>query len=220
MEALSVCLSGSFKRYACCTRLTWQRINDILKANMGAVCAEGWMNDMRIKNILFVSALCLGLLCGCGSEAEEAPAASVPAEESPAVESTVPEEEKLPGLTIISETVDGESVVLETSYCTVKYPFAFSDVVKAEAIMDEDCAALRFNALLGDKALPAFDLEFFGGSGTELGTMETEGGTAPVSVSFHDPEGLGEGEESTFYAVQEIFNDVLQSLAESGVLAE
>lgn len=192
-----------------------------LKLTQARYAPGEWIYDMKIKNILYILALCLGLLCGCGEEAEEAPAVSGPVEETPAVESIVPaEEESLPVLSILSETVEGESVVVETSYCTVKYPFAFSDVVKVEAVEGGEYTALRFFAVTGSGEHPAFDLEFFGGSGTELGSMEIEGGTARVSVSFHEPEGFGEGEESTFYAVQEIFNDVLQSLAESGVLAE
>lgn len=161
-----------------------------------------------------------------GEKPGEKPEETLPTSPTQQTEQTqateeVPEQTQAPSmklLTVESTQQQGQTVVVTTSYCVVQYPFAFSDLIVITAVNQEDMAELNFGARLNGAEYPLFTVSF-GGEGIPLGTLTLEGALpqVPVSVQIHeiDPN-LDEEYTSSFFAAQEIINDVLASLAENG----
>lgn len=115
----------------------------------------------------------------------------------------------------------GQTILVTTSYGTVRYPFAFSDIISVEAVTEEDRAALVFTANINDNFEPIFTLWFNGDTGIICGFMEMKEGTCPVRVEFMPvPEDLHADYLLTFYAAQESVNEVLSSLNENANYTE
>lgn len=136
------------------------------------------------------------------------------AETSGTVQTTKPAE-KLP-LEIEGIERDGEQMVITTSYCVLKYPFAFSDALRVEAENTDSGSTLAFSVVIGEEAYLVYALYFGGNEGTLLGSVTLDG----VSVSVYGefaviPESLPEAGTATYYAVQETFNDIAASLREN-----
>ena len=53
-------------------------------------------------------------------------------------------------LLVQSVTEDGDTVLVETTYGTVRYPYAFSDILIVEAENFENYAVLEFGATIDD----------------------------------------------------------------------
>ena len=135
-----------------------------------------------------------------------------------------PGAESTPGETIVSngnelvvESVEEQEdiVLVNTTYVTVKYPYAFSDIVSVEAETFEDYAVLEFGAIINDTTYKAYTLFFNSEEGMPIGTLERNGETYVVTAQFHDASGIDEDSMITFNAVQETFNDVVNSLFEN-----
>ena len=141
-------------------------------------------------------------------------AATTPTEEATEeITEAVPE-----GKALLVESVEEEedTVIVVTTYVTVKYPYAFSDLMSVEAQTFEDHAALEFGANIGQTTYKAYTLYFNGSEeGMPVGTLQLDGETYVVTAQFHDVTGLGKDDMTTFYAAQETFNDVVNSLAEN-----
>lgn len=119
------------------------------------------------------------------------------------------------GLSIMSITENGEWRVLDTTYGKLRYPFAFSDIIEVEAFNEGALSELRFYAKIEGKKMLNYTIHFNDNEGIACGTLKLKD-EIPVSVVFEDaPEGLKEDWLSTFYAVQETFNDVLKSMEEN-----
>ncbi len=119
------------------------------------------------------------------------------------------------GLSIMSLKEDGEWIVLNTSFLTLRYPFAFSDIIEAEAYNDESGSQLRFYSVLDEKKVLNFIIHFNSNEGVLCGTLKLEQ-DIPVTVEFEEfPKKLSDDWQSTFYAVQETFNDVLDSMKDN-----
>lgn len=165
-----------------------------------------------------VMAVLLVILCGCGKEAAETvPATEAAVVTTPAVvETTVPE---YAVLTVDGTEDQGDVVAVTTSFGQLKYPFAFSDLIKISASNALDVAELNFIAQISGEEYPLFTIRFGGGEeDILLGTMEIPGEDAArnVYVRFGDVEEAALGEHlNTYLAAQEIFNDVVISLAEN-----
>lgn len=121
---------------------------------------------------------------------------------------------------LVIQTVEeqGDVVVVSTSYCTLKYPFAFSDLIHVDAVTGESGAALEFTTVLEGVEADLFTLHFGGEGNHLLGTLTLgeEKKAVDVWVTFHEvSDALSSNYYSTFYAAQETFNDVVVSLAEN-----
>lgn len=113
---------------------------------------------------------------------------------------------------------EGDTVIVQTTYGTVKYPYAFSDLVIVEAQTFENHAVLEFKAELDGTEYKLYTLTFAldrGEEGIPVGELPVDGKTYVVTALFHDVTGLDDDNMVTFYAVQETFNDVVNSLSEN-----
>lgn len=132
---------------------------------------------------------------------------------------TVVEASEIPELKYISTEESGENVILETTYCTLKYPKMFVEMIETEVYFGDGTGCIMVFAKLNNNSVPAFTILFNSNEGIDVGTLKLDGVDAPlrVSVNFHDSnaEGLSGGDLEGFYAVSEAFNDVVVSLAEN-----
>ena len=120
-------------------------------------------------------------------------------------------------LIIMSIEEEGEWVILTTSYGKMRYPFAFSDVIKTEAVNYGEYSQLKLSAAVSEKTVPIYTLNFNHDSGIPAGelVLPVSGEKIGVSVEFFEPDGLTEEEENVFHAACETFNDILDSFAEN-----
>ncbi|MBQ8029477.1 MAG: hypothetical protein IJ262_08755 [Clostridia bacterium] len=119
------------------------------------------------------------------------------------------------GLSIVSYTENGEWMEVETSYGKFHYPFAFSDIIKIEAVNKGVSAQLRFSAKIEDKIIDAYTIYFNEPKGVPCGILKMSE-EIPVTVEFENaPKKLDDDWLITFNAVQETFNDVLISMSEN-----
>lgn len=112
-------------------------------------------------------------------------------------------------------TEQGDEVIVETPYCAVSYPSAFSDVVRVNTCQSGGGNGLEFRAEVAGKNLLLYTLWFGSDLGDALGTLEIADGDA-IRVSIDmiaPPADLIDSDLDTFYAAQETINDVIQSLS-------
>lgn len=153
-------------------------------------------------------------ITGCGKQ----PAETLPGETTPGSTeaTTLPAETVM--LTVDSVAEQDGQMVVTASWCVLRYPFAFGDLIQVTAKQTRDVSALCFAARIGEETPKIFDLRFGGSEGICLGTLELPGTGETVQVYgvLHEPgDSLSEAQMSTFRAVQETFNDVCASLAEN-----
>lgn len=106
------------------------------------------------------------------------------------------------------------TILVQTSYCSLKYPFALSDVILIEA----QGQALVFSARMQSGTYPIYTIRFCEEGEMVVGTIRLpdESQEQPVSVVFHDaPQGLSQDDERTFFAAQDTFTEVWLSLGEN-----
>lgn len=112
---------------------------------------------------------------------------------------------------------DGEQMVITTSYGVLKYPFAFSDLLRVEAENTGSGSTLAFSVVIGEETYPVYALHFGGSEGMLLGSVTVDGATASVYAEFAEkPDSLLDADAVTYQAVQETFNDIAASLRENG----
>ncbi len=162
---------------------------------------------------LCAAVLAASMLCACGNKnAETTPVEETqPVQVTQAAETVLPE---APVLAVESITEQGDVVVVKTSYCEVKYPFAFADLIRVQAEEEK----LDFVLELSGEAYPLFAICFGEGEGIPLGTLAVDGKAEPMAVwaQIGTPNEAALGDSvSTYYAAQESFNDVLASLMEN-----
>lgn len=117
------------------------------------------------------------------------------------------------GLSIQAVKEEGDRVLVETNYGTVEYPFAFSDVIQAEALNLGSATALELSADLGDGIYPMMRIWFNRDEGIPLGTLMLDGQEVTVSAQLYGaPKGLSQDRRNTFLAAQECFNDIVNSM--------
>lgn len=167
----------------------------------------------RGLRVLCAAVLAASVLCACGSKKGE----TMPVEESHPVQTTQAAEMFQPEEVVLTvETINeqGDAVVVKTSYCEVKYPFAFADLIQVQAEGEK----LDFVLKLSGEEYPLFAICFGEGEGIPLGTLAVDGKAEPVAVwaQIGAPNEAALGDSvSTYYAAQESFNDVLASLMEN-----
>lgn len=130
----------------------------------------------------------------------------------------------LPELQIISTAEVEDLVVVESTYGTFHYPFAFSDIIGVKTINQETSSKLQFFARIDGEEVVIYTIHYNDAVGDRCGTLRLEDNAeVEVFVEFTDaPTSLSSGWLTTFYATQETFNDVLFSMSDDGqfVIAE
>ena len=112
----------------------------------------------------------------------------------------------------------GDSVVVITNFCRVKYPYAFSDLVQVEQINSDEKVALRFYAVINGKRMDLYELVFGGEGNLQVGALIRPYVLEPMLVYaeiFSEPSDLKEDERIAFIAARETFDDVVNSLQEN-----
>ena len=124
--------------------------------------------------------------------------------------------QSLPELVVNSVGEQGEWVVVSTSYCSFRYPTAYSDLIYMEAKMLDGYAVVEFTTYIDGEQYPLYTLLFNGDEGIPLGTLRVGSVRCQVTAVIHKIDAaIPEGWVTTFYAAQETFNDVVFSLEEN-----
>ncbi len=120
----------------------------------------------------------------------------------------------LQALSVGESDVQGDDVLVQTSYCTLKYPAAFFDVIQ----VSEGDGAIVFSARLGETVCPMYTIYFSDEGDMPIGTMKLPEQAEPIglTVTFHEPiDGLKEDELFTFNAARDTFSEVWFSLSDN-----
>ncbi len=162
---------------------------------------------MKIKRILAlvvaVSAL-MSVLQACGDKEGSG--------EKTTVASKV---EKIP-LEILSREPEGEMILLRTNYAEMRYSYAFFDLIDVEVKNGGIYSSLTFYLTIEDYRYMLYRLNFGPGKGVDIGTLDLRGASQPVKVwaeVARAPADLPQELKTTFFAAQETFNEVANSLA-------
>jgi len=126
--------------------------------------------------------------------------------------------EYIPKLFLMSRNESDESVEIKTSYCTMKYPIAYADLVEAVVVDANSKKVVEFYARLNGGHYLLYTISFTETEGELIGTLELEGSEEPLELRaiFHEAsEELVGDDLISFRAGQETFNDVWTSLAEN-----
>ena len=153
------------------------------------------------------------------TEPTAAPTEPTTSPTEPTTAPTEPTEPTQKRLTIDKIEEVGDTVIVTTSYGQVKFPYAFADMIKVEAINDDvlKSATLLFYLQINDKHCNLYAITFGGEGSDPVGAMELGENAEPVLVYvavYGQPSGLTDGERQAFIATQETFNDVMTSLQE------
>ena len=111
---------------------------------------------------------------------------------------------------IIIEANNTDEVFVNTKYGDIKYPYAFSDVIKVQEMDDGNSYLLvaeteEFSAEIYSVCFAAKDGVYVGKTSSNV----------TVSLEVYDtPEEIDENLMNTFYAAQETLNDVIISIYE------
>ena len=106
-------------------------------------------------------------------------------------------------------------MVVKTTYGTIQYPFAFSDLIRIETDTFEKDAQMVFSAFVGEEEVKLYTLYFNRAAGIPLGTLTVDGAKYTVTAEIHDLVYANEENRLTYQAAQETFNDVAMSLEEN-----
>lgn len=134
------------------------------------------------------------------------------------------EDTGLPELKIISSTEGKEWVVVDTTYGTFRYSVAFADIMSVETVNQNNAAQLKFFAQIDGSNVLIYTIHYNANIGTPCGRLSLDDNhkDIPVFVEFEHISGSIHADWlSTYYAVEETFNDVIGSMSEnSGFNAE
>ena len=149
-------------------------------------------------------------------EEQEQTLQTQPADEDNAISPEQSEPSRLE-LTVESVEQEEQTMVITTSYCVLKYPFAFSDLIRVTAVEQDGLPALLFHAYLNGTEYPIFSIVFDGAEGIPVGTLElSDGTTVSVTAQLYEADGsLEQDMLRSFYAAQENFNDIINSLTDA-----
>lgn len=122
-----------------------------------------------------------------------------------------------PALTLLERKEHDDVVELVTSYCTLSFPYAFSDLVVEEVVDEDGRIAIDFYAALGGSKYPIYTISFSGEGEIPLGSIEVDGETFEMTAKFFEDAADLQGDDViSFHAAQETFNDVWHSLEANG----
>lgn len=130
---------------------------------------------------------------------------------------TVPSQDAVQVQELLVEDVKEQDdfVVVDTSYCVIKYPYAFSDLIHVASQTFDNYSQLDFSAVVGSEERVLYTLLFNKDEGIPVGTLTVNGAEYRVAAVIYELDDVSEDHRVTFYAAQETFNDVMVSLAEN-----
>lgn len=110
-----------------------------------------------------------------------------------------------------------EDVQIETPYCTLTIPFAFSELVAVEHTENEAGDSYVFSAQLEERSVEVYTIRFLRGDAADqgelFGTISTKDGSISVTYTAKEPEDTLQGDDlEAYYTAQETINDVFQSI--------
>lgn len=114
-------------------------------------------------------------------------------------------------------TEESKIIKVTTQYGTVEYPAAFSDVIQTRTEFRGGVAVLKFEGRIGDAMVELFDICYGEMEDEPLRQIRLEDGTLVYVylVTYDPPQDMEEDELNTYYAAQEILNDVISSIMEA-----
>ncbi len=146
---------------------------------------------------------------------DDAPAAEVIVHEGGSTQSLSedPAQPERPALSLNAHTEKGDVVEIDTTYCTLSFPFAYSDLIEEELVDKDGRTAIDFYAVLENERYPIYTVSFSGEGDIALGTLHLDGWDCEVRASIADEATELDGDNMiSFRAAQETFNDVWNSL--------
>ncbi len=126
--------------------------------------------------------------------------------------------EERPEIVLFSTQEQDDAVIVQTSYGDLRYPYAYSDLIRVSANNTDGVRALEFYARLPSGTYSIYTICFYSAEGISIGTLQlpSDAQPEPVGVVFHEaPASLGEDDLRSFYAAQDTFTDVWLSFAEN-----
>lgn len=198
------------------------RLYAVLSVLLIMILGDETMKKMRFMNMMTSVVLAAAVLCACGKNSAEAPE-TVPVQTEQTVAAVVETQPVTVNLSVEAIEEQGDMMAVKTTFCQVKFPFAFADLIQVKAVNEEAVASLEFAALIAGDAYPLYALHFGGSEGIHLGAMEIDGEAEPRAVyaEFYPADEAALGDNlGTFHAAQETFNDVVASLAENQKFAQ
>lgn len=132
------------------------------------------------------------------------------------LESTEQENTSVPELKIISTKESDNWVVVETTYGEFQYPAAFSDIIKLESITKDNSSQLQFFARIDEGDVLVYTIYYNNNIGERFGKLKlSENNEIAVFFVFEKADGTNSSDWlDTFYAIQDTFNDVKNSMSE------
>ena len=115
---------------------------------------------------------------------------------------------------------ENEDMMIETPYCTLSIPYAFSELVSVEENNEDSVVSYTFRAELETEPVPVYTV-YFVPSGIEkegiaFGVLKTDDEEISILFEAYEPDkSLSEEDLESFYSAQETINDVFQSLREA-----
>ena len=119
-------------------------------------------------------------------------------------------------LKILSVIENNESISVETTYGSFNYPRAFMDVISVDTDVASGDECLKFMAQIDGDSIDVYTIYYNSSKGVLCGyQVLPDDREVTVSVVFEDiTENISDEWKTTFYAVQETFNDVIVSMAQ------
>ncbi len=172
--------------------------------------------------ILVLMIVVVIMLCAKGGEdPESSDSSNIPAQsdapitEPPIASEPLNSEVNIPELKIESLEEQEQIVLITTSYGTMSFSSAFSELIGTDVYFGDGTGCIIFSARVGGENQTVFSLLFNNESGIDVGTLKLDGVETPIRVSvvFYDPPASIAGDDLiSFLAAQETFNDIVVSL--------
>ena len=162
---------------------------------------------MRKKNklhrILILGLVLICALTGCGKDKQGGTqSAQTPIEEIPLPETRPVETEP-------------QDIALEMKYLRVEYPAELNGVLQHREEVDGAAVTEIFS--LADQEL--YRISFGGGEGEQFGYLTVDGAMLPVTFTV-SPAEIPEEDQAAYGAMMDLFNDILQTIAEDSRYAQ
>ena len=169
-------------------------------------------NKAKIISLILAALLCLSAFTACSSKSDAAETAAPTAAETAAPESQAPA---------------NEDIAVETSYGSLKYPYALEEIVKCERQDTDGLESYIFSAVLDGSEIKVYTINFAASEraklGDPLGTVQDSAGNS-VYVYFQVEDDIVNDnmtvdQKNTVYAAQETVNDVISSMKDFATFA-
>lgn len=172
--------------------------------------------------ILILAVVIVIMLCAKGGDGTEPSDSSsipeqsgVPVTEPPIASEPLNSEVNIPELKIESVEEQEEIVLITTSYGTMSYSSAFSELIGTDVYFGDGTGCIIFSARVGGGNQTVYSILFNNESGIDVGELQLDGVESPIRVSvvfYEAPSTLAGDDLISYLAAQETFNDIVVSL--------